>query len=625
MNDTAGDIKSRLDIVDVVGSYVSLQRSGREHKGLCPFHAEKTPSFTVSQDRQAWYCFGCQEGGDVFTFVEKIEKFDFRQALELLAERAGVELETTGRPIASGSGKKRKRILEINALACEFFTHVLWKTEVGAPGRAVLEQRGVDRATAEKFGIGFAPQGGDNGDALLRFLAKHDVNSVDAVSAGLASGGRGLGRDRFRNRLMFPIRDQKGAVIAFGGRAMGDAVPKYLNSPETDVYHKSSALYGLDLSADAMRNSKCSVVVEGYFDVIACHRAGMANVIASSGTALSKEQVRTIKRYAEYAVLCFDSDPAGKMAASRAVDMCAAEKLPANIVEFPAGVKDPDEWIRTTKEGFVRAVTEARPEWQVLLERAIAGVNATGAPETSNPDEKRVAARNAVMLLARIPEATTRDIYIREAAGRLGVSLEALMSDVRTAVSTGKSAPVRLKVEASLASPALGTEPAMALKGSLVPSRSGNDRITAWEEAIGACVVQRPALVHILVGALGLQPDELRSAGVRKLIEIAQTAETGAAFPIHVLDEVHKPLAARLALHHVLELDDAASPDALEHAMNDWVRRCKMASLRSRAMAEREALRAARQAGREEDVVRHAAQLASLAAEESALAKAAKA
>ena len=266
--DAVAEIKARLDIVEVVGGYLTLQRSGREFKGLCPFHAEKTPSFTVSQERQFWYCFGCQQGGDLFGFVERIERADFRQALEL------------------------------NARAQQYYEHVLWSTPAGAPGRALLEERGVAEALARRFGIGFAPAGGAAGDALVRYLTTRGGAAVhEGVQAGLAQPSRGgPSRDRFRHRLVFPIREERGAILGFGGRALGDAMPKYLNTPETVAYHKSHAIFGIDLARRAIERERCAVVVEGYFDVLAAHAAGVEHVVASSGTALAASPCRTRSR-----------------------------------------------------------------------------------------------------------------------------------------------------------------------------------------------------------------------------------------------------------------------------------------------------------------------------------------
>jgi DNA primase len=598
--DAVAEIKSRLDIVDVVGGYVSLQRAGREHKGLCPFHAEKSPSFHVSQERQAWYCFGCQEGGDVFDFVGRMERVEFRQALELLAERAGVELERSG-PSQKGAGRRRQRTLELNLRAAQFYEHVLWNTPAGAAGRELLAGRDVLEALARHFGVGFAPRGGEHGDALSRYLIKHGADVKELVDAGLAHAGRGGPRDRFRHRLLFPIRDERGQVIGFGGRALGDDVPKYLNTAETAVYHKSTALFGLDLARTALREKRVAVVVEGYFDVMGSHAAGVENVVASSGTALTKEQVRMLKRHADSVVLCFDGDAAGEKAASRAVDTCAAEQLPARIVVLPEGVKDPDELVRRDPAGFAAAVAGAAPEWQVLLERAI------GHPDTV--EQRRAAAERAIALLARIPEASVRDLYEQEAARRLGLAASALAADVARALSGGRRGPVRLSA------PVL-PDPPVEERG-LDDDGPGED-VSAWEEYIGAFAVQRPALSHILVQGLGLEPAALRSAAVRRLVEVALDVPPGLGFPTRNLGPGDKRLADRLQFLRIPELDDGGG-ESLEKAMGDCVARVGLARVRAGIDSERALLRRAHAAGREAEADEHLARLNDLNAEEGRL------
>src|SRR5258708_2246255 len=320
--DAVAEIKSRLDIIDVVGGYVRMQRSGREHKGLCPFHSEKTPSFTVSQERQVWYCFGCHEGGDLLSFVQKIERLEFRETLEMLAERAGVELTRDGDGRERrDAARKRKLAVELHARAQQFYEHVLWQSPAGEPGRALLQERGVSEEMARDFGVGFAPSGGGSGDALIRYLLRRGAasNAGELADAGLAHAAErgGPPRDRFRHRLVFPIRTERGETIAFGGRALGDAVPKYLNTPATGVYDKSQAIFGVDHARKAMGETGTAVIVEGYFDVLAAHAAGVHAAVSSSGTALTRELVRILTRHALSVVLFLVGDDAGRNAASR--------------------------------------------------------------------------------------------------------------------------------------------------------------------------------------------------------------------------------------------------------------------------------------------------------------------
>ncbi len=441
--DARAEIKARLDILDVIGGHVSLHRSGTQHVGLCPFHAERTPSFSVSQQRQAWYCHGCHEGGDIFTFVEKIEQVDFPRALELLAERAGVELEKDRR--GGGRGAGRRRAIELNERAAKFYEYVLWTLPAGEAGRRLLTERGVDEALARRFRVGFAPQGGQAGDALSRYLVgRGGASLAEVAAAGLA--GRG-GRDLFRHRLVFPISDERGQVLGFGGRALGDAIPKYLNTPETGAYHKSTALFGLDQARPALRERRVAVVVEGYFDVLAAHAAGVAHVVASSGTALTREQVRIIARHADQVVLCFDGDAAGTRAADTAVDLCAAERLPARIAVMPPEFKDPDEMVRSDPAAFAATISGAEPEWHVLLLRATAG---TGG----GVDERRRAGERVAALLRRIPDENTRELYAREGAQRLEVSASSLVASALTEVRAANLTRARSAVDRGAPPPA---------------------------------------------------------------------------------------------------------------------------------------------------------------------------
>jgi DNA primase len=347
---------------------------------------------------------------------------DFRGALQQLAERAGVELEES--PRQAGAATKRRRALELHGLAQKFFAHVLWETEVGAAGRQLLRQRGLDDDLARRFSVGFAPAGGETEDALARFLVKRAGATLDEmIECGLAHRSRRGGpRDRFRNRLTFAICDDKGAVIGFGARAMGDDQPKYLNSSESPIYHKSAALFGLNVARDAIRDRGATLVVEGYFDVIAAHRAGVTNVVASSGTAFTREQVRMLARLAPSLILCFDADAAGLRAVSAAVDVVAAEQVTARIVELPAGYKDPDELVRDNPQAFAHAVEAARAEWQVLVDRSLADA------EGGSVEQRRAAAEAAAAVLRRIPNEATRDLYLQQVARRLDLSSPATLA-----------------------------------------------------------------------------------------------------------------------------------------------------------------------------------------------------
>jgi DNA primase len=597
--DAVAEIKARLDIVDVIGGYVTLLRAGRGHRALCPFHSEKTPSFNVSQDRQAWYCFGCQEGGDMFTFVEKVEHTDFRQALELLAEKAGVELEATAQsPERRGAARRRKRTLELHQRAAAFFEHVLWASPAGVDGRELLAARAVDETRARVFGIGFAPAGGGGEDALSRYLTERAAATSDEiVDAGLAHRARGGRlRDRFRHRLVFPIRDERGEVLAFGARALGDDVPKYLNSPETSVYHKGSALFGIDLARAAVHDRRVAVIVEGYFDVMAAHLAGVANTVASSGTALTRDQAKVLSRHASSVVLCFDADDAGRAAASRAVDVVAAEGLPARICILPDGCKDPDELVRRDPGAFMTAVEEAPPEWQVLLDRAL------GADEGGSIDARRAAAERAVALLARIPEAAARELYVQQAARRLNLTASTVATDVAAALrGAGAGRPLRVSTALPVTVP-----PVADASAPLPPA-------TAWDRALARLCVHRPELAARLTGEFSLDVAALQHPLARRMVEIALATPAGESFPLIALLPQERDFAAGLLVETVPELLPESRVGDLDTAIADCVRLVAEAQRITEISDVSRQMAAAKERGDDSEVGQLAARLRQLA------------
>ncbi len=598
--DAVAEVKSRLDLVEVIGGYVTLHRAGRELTGLCPFHAEKTPSFTVSPERQVWYCHGCHEGGDLFKFIEQIERIDFRQALEMLADRAGVELES-GPRAARGAGRRRRRSIELNAKAQAYYQHVLWATPAGAPGRDLLRDREVGEALAREFGVGFASAGGHSEDALARYMTgKGGATIEELVEAGLVHPQRGgRTRDRFRDRLVFPIRDERGDVLGFGARALGDAKPKYLNSPDSAAYHKSSAIFGLDLARTAIVREHAAVIVEGYFDVIAAHAAGVEHTVASSGTALTREQVHSLGRIAETLILCFDGDDAGRVAATRAVDVIAADGVQARICRLPAGAKDPDELVRRDPAAFAQAIADAPPAWQVLLDAAL------GGGEGGSVDARRAGAERAVSVLARIPEATTRELYLQQAARRLDIGARSLSTDLAHSMRDGARRPARIVVAAP-AEPAAGAieepEPVEA-----------DEPMPPWEAQLARVVLIRPELAAALRSDTGLGPDEFTNPTARRIYDAASTDPAG--FTLRRLTGGDQRRAAGLLVREVPEFADAAEPEAIRQLMADCVRLIHEESVRRALVSISTEMHRARDEGRTEDADALAAKLSRLAAD----------
>ena len=334
------EIIEKNDIVDVISQYMKLKKSGRNYIGLCPFHSEKTPSFNVSPDKQLFYCFGCGVGGNVSTFIQKIEKLNYPESLTFLAERAGIEIKVAPNEKEKEKSRRKKLLYKINREAARFFYNNL---KSNASAIKYLKDRGLSIEIVKKFGLGYSL---DSWDSLKNFMAANGISSELVYSAGLLikkSNGADY-YDRFRNRIMFPIIDLKGNVIAFGGRVMDDSKPKYLNSPETEIYIKGNNIYGLNLVKN-IKDLKNIIVVEGYMDAISLHQYGVNNVVASLGTAFTENQARLLKRYANEIIIAYDSDAAGQAATLKGLAILEKEGCNVKVIRLPKG-KDPDEFIR---------------------------------------------------------------------------------------------------------------------------------------------------------------------------------------------------------------------------------------------------------------------------------------
>ncbi len=413
------EIRNRVDIVEVVAGYLPLKRSGGNHGGLCPFHQEKTPSFNVNEPRQIFHCFGCGVGGNVFSFLMRMEGLSFPEAVKRLGERVGIEVEET--PDSPAEIRRREvseQLLKINDEACAFYHHALLDGPAGANGRRYLRQRGYDGDTVRAFRLGFAPEGWQ---ALAEHLAAKGFAAEDIRAAGLVREGQhGRGDyDLFRNRLLFPIFDLQERVVAFGGRVLDDSLPKYINSPETSIYQKSKTLYGLSQARDAMRHSREVLVVEGYFDLLAVAEAGFGNVVATCGTALTADHARILKRYVDKVLLVFDEDTAGRQASFRGMDALLPAGLAARMVSLPAGA-DPDSFLREQgADGFRGSLEAARPALEVFMEDRL-------AHNDQSVEGRAAAAREVLEHLRRLPSELERDLYLKQLAERTGLSVDLL-------------------------------------------------------------------------------------------------------------------------------------------------------------------------------------------------------
>ena len=419
-DDAIRDIRERASLVEVVSDVVTLRKRGRSWLGLCPFHSEKTPSFTVSEERGFYHCFGCGEHGDVLAFVMRTESLTFPDAVRRVAERFGL-------PVPEEAGGNRPRVdplVAVNAAAAAFFRQTL-AGSAGTAARAYLDERGLTAETIARFGLGYAP----GGDALARHLRTQGVPVEDALTVGLLLRRDGGGTfDRFRERIMFPIVDTTGRIVAFGGRLLpgrpvtGDPPPKYLNSPESPLFHKGQTLYGLGAARDAIRARKRAIVVEGYMDVIALSQAGIGEVVAPLGTALTADQLRVLRRFSDAVVACFDGDTAGRRAASRSFPIFLEAGLWGRGAFLPAG-EDPDTFVRGKGvEALENCLAASVPLLDAYLEE-LAG------PDREAVGRRAEAAREVTRVLKRVRNAYERDALARLAADRLGVREEMLRAE----------------------------------------------------------------------------------------------------------------------------------------------------------------------------------------------------
>jgi DNA primase len=365
----ADKVKQQADIVRVVGEYVRLKKSGQNFTGLCPFHSEKTPSFAVHPVKQIYHCFGCGVGGDVFQFVMEMDKCSFPEAVRAVAEKSGIAVPPPRErsPEERQENQQRSALVEMHSAAQTFFSRQLESTLEGKAARAYLEDRGLDAQAIARFGIGYAPSGGD---ALLRVLRAKYPEKLLVLSGLVSTDASGRLYDRFRRRITFPIANESGKVIAFGGRALGDDQPKYLNSPESPIYSKSSVLYHLDRAKEGLRQRDFAILVEGYMDAIAVARAGISNVIASCGTSLTEPQARLLGRFTHRVVVNYDPDSAGQAATERSLTLLLEQGFEIRVLQLPGG-KDPDSFLRAEGAAAYTKLLEAAPAYlDYLIGRA---------------------------------------------------------------------------------------------------------------------------------------------------------------------------------------------------------------------------------------------------------------
>ncbi|MBU2509381.1 DNA primase [Patescibacteria group bacterium] len=423
--DPVEEIKSRLDIVDVVQEYVPLKPAGTgSFKGLCPFHQEKSPSFFANRARQSWHCFGCDDGGDTISFVMRMEGMEFPEALEHLAQKTGVQLPK----FDPAKTTEKKRLHEVNDMAARWFRYILLKDQRAEQARSYVSKRGIDDLTGDLWRIGYAP---NEWEALAKALKEKGVKDEEMIKAGLVSkSNKGTGVfDRFRDRIMIPIADIHGNLVGFTGRVLNptDKEAKYVNTPETALYKKSTVLYGLDKAKGEIKRKDLAVVVEGNMDVVTSHQFGVTNVVASSGTALTNEQLRLIKRFTKNLAIAFDQDSAGTAATIRGLDLARNLDFNIKVIQLPEDAgKDPDDAIRKDVNIWKQGIGNALGFLDWLYQ------NAFRSRDVARPEEKKMIARDLLPEFKRIADPVERDAWVSRLADDLSVSTDALRDAIRS-------------------------------------------------------------------------------------------------------------------------------------------------------------------------------------------------
>lgn len=519
-------IRSRLDIVELVGEYVPLTRAGRNLKARCPFHQERSPSFIVTPERQTFHCFGCGEGGDAFSFVMKSESLSFMEAAEKLALRAGVKLEAARE--LGPADKERIRIREANEFAAGHYHELLKKHTDAEPARQYVAKRRLSKESVEGFLIGYAPRNGN----LVPAALKKGFTEELLLKAGLAAKrADGSLRDYFFDRLMFPIRDVKGAFVGFGGRTLGDGEPKYLNTAETPVFSKSKVLYGLYEGLAETRKARKAHLMEGYMDVIASHQHGLKTACAPLGTALTPEHALLIKRYADSIAIVFDADNAGQNAAVRGAEVALESGIATRVASVPEG-KDPDEFLHAKGlEAFKAALDGAQDlvsfKTELLVKRA----------GELTPEAKSAIAKDVLSTIVRCPDEVLKDEWVRRLAARLGLNEDSLRR------SGGKALPQSTRRPAAVAAPSAVAAP---VKPALLPP--------ADLQLLGL-LFKTPAT------AAEVQSSDLESASAREIVAALRAIALDGKWAPRLLDALQpaeRAVASRL-LNDDLGYDDPAA------------------------------------------------------------------
>ncbi len=569
---TIDEIRNKTDILQIVGEYVPLKKRGKNYLGLCPFHSEKTPSFTVSPDKQIFHCFGCNEGGNVFSFLMKMENISFAEAVELLGSKIGITVQKTSTPSMTKNDKDK--LIEIMELAQRFYRENL-DSEEGAVARDYLEKRGISDGSAKAFKLGYSS---NKWDSLLNYLYKRGVDRKDMEKLGLIieRADKSGHYDRFRGRLMFPISDLKGRVIGFGGRVIPSGTPseeeaKYINSPDSPIYNKGYSLYGIDVTKEEIRRSRTAILVEGNVDLVSCWQYGIKNVVCPLGTGFTPNQAKIMRRFADNVIIAFDRDNAGNAATARSVDILKDEGLNVKVARYEGG-KDPDEALKAKgAEAFQKSLNEAVSWMEFMVMNAISKYN------IKEIEGRAKAAKEAALIIAQEKDDLIRGEYIKLAAKKLGFGTEDIESEVkRLGFYTEKGGTISLR--RSVEKPSSKTEIA--------------------EECLIKLSVSNKEIMDLFKKSLTWQ--EFTGKNTRTIAEFLQAAEIDAGDPSHFIlenlpDEDSKKLFSRIMVSDI-------PADNVQKTARDCINTIKIFHLKSRMDGIRKEMAVAEKEGKLQDV-----------------------
>ena len=574
------EIRERNDIVDVISSFVGLKRAGNSYTCCCPFHSEKTPSFHVSKTKQIYHCFGCGAGGNIVTFLMQYENYTFTEALKYLADRAGIALpEEEMTPEKKKTENRKEQMRDINRSAAAYFHYILTKTDRGAKGRDYfLQKRGLTEETIANFGLGYADIYADD---LYKYLKSKGFSDELMRDSGLISFSEKYGaQDIFWNRVMVPITDISGKVIAFGGRVLGDAKPKYLNTKETDIFNKRRNLFAMNIARRSRRRG--IILCEGYMDVIAMHQAGFDNAVASLGTAFTEEQAMLIKRYTEEVYLAYDSDGAGRNATKKAIEILRNADMLQRVIDMRP-YKDPDEFIKAMgAEEFEQRVRNAKPGLLFEAESLAEEFN------QSDPEERTTFIGHIARLLKSIEDPVRRNSYMVSLCNKYQIDMESLKKAVESTVLLKDSKEnstysddymIRRNASASVEEPGLSEEPRKT-SGRVITRSQVDKALAENERLLLTWMVNRQVLFKKLEGIISA--DDFRDENVHTVAKLLykQYEETGQVSPASIIDkfdslEKQQVVAKIMNTELSLNLDEEDE----RRALNDIVKKVKANSL----------------------------------------------